>query len=253
MMSALLTVNAQVGINTTTPHAMFHIKESSVFNPTGTDGILLPTIANFPSVNPVSTGNIVFLEKSAQSTTSLPDGFYYWNTIEWVPLATDAFNSNEYRNLYCAFGAGYYGSTVFDNTYRKVKLSNFIYDPNKERTGAVFSLENDEIIIGKDGFYLVSFETSLDRINHAFTQSNLYGEVTKNSGSFSPVVFAEGNTSYENTSATLVVLNAVVELKEGDKIGARITLTQLDSGVNALYPTYTSAGVTSLTLTYLHR
>ena len=51
---SLQTLHAQVGIGTTDPKANLDIPSSNVTNPTNTDGILIPRIDNFPTVNPSS-------------------------------------------------------------------------------------------------------------------------------------------------------------------------------------------------------
>lgn len=78
---------AQVGINTTTPNAMLEVKSTSQLNPTNTDGLLIPTMDVFPSINPTAAQNGMLIYLSSIYLSNSP-GFYYWdNSISnWVPL-----------------------------------------------------------------------------------------------------------------------------------------------------------------------
>ena len=81
------SLQAQVGIGTTTPSAMLDIKASDQVNPANTDGLLIPKIDEFPSVVPTaaSDGMLVF----ASGLGSVSKGFYYWNSLtgSWVDLS----------------------------------------------------------------------------------------------------------------------------------------------------------------------
>lgn len=73
---------AQVGVNTTTPHA------SSILDITATDkGMLIPRIA-IPNLNvaaPVTNPATSLLVYNTNATTGI--GFYYWNGSKWVPIS----------------------------------------------------------------------------------------------------------------------------------------------------------------------
>jgi hypothetical protein len=72
-----LTLQAQVGINTTTPMSSLDIKSSSQNTPTNTDGVLIPTLDAFPITNPTGfqDGMLVFFTGNALQAK----GFYYWD------------------------------------------------------------------------------------------------------------------------------------------------------------------------------
>ena len=78
---------SQVGINTTSPNASLDIQSSNQATPANTDGILIPKIDEYPSVNPTvaQDGMIVF----ASGTGSVTKGFYYWDntTTSWKPFS----------------------------------------------------------------------------------------------------------------------------------------------------------------------
>lgn len=76
-----LTIFAQVGINTTTPHA------SSMLDITATDkGLLIPRIAipNLNAAAPVTTPATSLVVYNTNAATGI--GFYYWDGSKWTPL-----------------------------------------------------------------------------------------------------------------------------------------------------------------------
>ena len=79
---------AQVGIATTDPKAVLEIKASSSVSPSNSDGILIPRIDVFPSINPTAdqNGMLVYLTTTSGLNAN---GFYYWNnaTTSWIPLS----------------------------------------------------------------------------------------------------------------------------------------------------------------------
>lgn len=78
----LLAINAQVGINTTTPDAgsILDIRSSE-------KAVLLPRldITNLNSISPVTGGSPVSLLAYNANMTTGP-GFYFWNGIVWTPI-----------------------------------------------------------------------------------------------------------------------------------------------------------------------
>lgn len=77
---------AQVGIGTTNPNATLDIISSSVTNPSNDEGILIPKMNNFPSVNPTinQDGMMIFITGSG----AIQKGFYFWNNnlTSWLPV-----------------------------------------------------------------------------------------------------------------------------------------------------------------------
>ncbi|RZJ68770.1 MAG: hypothetical protein EOO50_00905 [Flavobacterium sp.] len=82
-------VNAQVGIGTTTPNAQLEIAASNPSAPSSTDGILIPRINVFPSINPSVSQDGMLVYLAVGSGSSLP-GFYYWNNAAgiWINLSS---------------------------------------------------------------------------------------------------------------------------------------------------------------------
>lgn len=81
-------MEAQVGVNTTSPQAQLDIRSSNQATPSNTDGILIPKIDTFPVTNPTAaqTGMLVYL--TTISGANQP-GFYYWDnpTTSWLPVS----------------------------------------------------------------------------------------------------------------------------------------------------------------------
>lgn len=80
-------VNAQVGVNTTSPKASLDIEINDAANPTNHDGILIPRIDTFPSSNPTTDQNAMLVYLTTAVGTNNP-GFYYWDntTTTWIGL-----------------------------------------------------------------------------------------------------------------------------------------------------------------------
>ncbi len=99
-------INAQVGINTTTPAGVLDIKASNRTTPSHTDGILIPRVQKFPTTSPTSDqdGMLLFLD-SVDGTNQR--GFYFWddNQSSWVGFADewrDGINSSGDNVIYAA-------------------------------------------------------------------------------------------------------------------------------------------------------
>lgn len=82
-------MQAQVGINTTTPQAQLDIASSNQASPSSKDGILIPRVDAFPSTNPTATqqGMMVYLTTTAGANAP---GFYYWDntSTSWIGLVS---------------------------------------------------------------------------------------------------------------------------------------------------------------------
>lgn len=85
-----INMHAQVGINTTTPHAQLEIKSSDASNPANTDGILIPKVDVFPATNPTADqdGMLVYLTTDVGANLK---GFCFWDnaSTRWKALQSD--------------------------------------------------------------------------------------------------------------------------------------------------------------------
>ena len=88
-----ISIKAQVGIGTTSPNAQLDIKATNQATPVNTDGILIPKIDAFPTVNPTALqdGMLVFITGNGAPSK----GFYFWNqtTTSWVAIAAGTITS----------------------------------------------------------------------------------------------------------------------------------------------------------------
>ena len=83
-------MTAQVGINTTDPHAQLEIKASNQANPNPNDGILIPKVDVFPATNPTANQDGMLVYLTTDSGANLK-GFYYWDNTNsiWKSIAGD--------------------------------------------------------------------------------------------------------------------------------------------------------------------
>jgi len=102
---------SQVGVGNTDPKSTLDISASSTTSPTNEDGILIPRIDNFPTVNPTADqdGMLVFYTGTSLSGK----GFYYWDnsTTSWVSI-----QGNEDTD-WLRTGTGGPASNITDNIY----------------------------------------------------------------------------------------------------------------------------------------
>jgi hypothetical protein len=104
---------SQVGIGTSSPQAQLDIVSSSAANPTVIDGLLIPRIEKFPSVNPGLNQHamMVYLSKA---TGQNPTGFYFWNASE---AKWETISGNSFGNFYKP-GTSINPNNISDNMYR---------------------------------------------------------------------------------------------------------------------------------------
>jgi hypothetical protein len=104
---------SQVGIGTSSPQSQLDIVSSSAANPTIIDGLLIPRIEKFPSVNPGLNQHamLVYLSKSTGQNLT---GFYFWNAsdIKW-----ETISGNSFGNFYKP-GTNINPNNITDNMYR---------------------------------------------------------------------------------------------------------------------------------------
>lgn len=92
---------AQIGIGTTTPNSQLDIRSSNQAAPANNDGILIPKVDVFPTVNPTvnQQGMLVYLTTTTTflATPRVP-GFYYWNnpTTDWIALNSAANGDHDW-------------------------------------------------------------------------------------------------------------------------------------------------------------
>ncbi|RZJ68757.1 MAG: hypothetical protein EOO50_00835 [Flavobacterium sp.] len=102
-----ISAGAQVGINTTSPQALLDIPVANAAAPANTDGILIPRITAFPTVNPTAAQHSMMVFLTTVSGTNQP-GFYYWNqpTLAWVKIAVGNAGTLDQAYDFGGVGAG---------------------------------------------------------------------------------------------------------------------------------------------------
>ena len=157
-------LQAQVGINTTTPKAQLDIAVANSAAPEVTDGILIPRIQNFSTTTPSAdqNGMLVFLEVEKPG---FPAGFYFWNSL-----------INSWEGI---------GGKLFSDFY-KVGTTT----PSKDQNDAIFRKGNVNIggesenvklkvVVGPDENFIT--KTGLEVENASSTPKNVtYGIVSNN-------------------------------------------------------------------------
>lgn len=78
---------SQVGINNTNPQASLDITATDIANPSNEDGLLIPRINQFPTINPTVAQQAMLVFLTTTDGSNVP-GYYYWNqpTTTWLPL-----------------------------------------------------------------------------------------------------------------------------------------------------------------------
>lgn len=90
---------AQVSVGHQDPKSLLDIDAVNPGTPTGTDGILIPRLTNFPSVDPATDqeGLLVFLDNT---TPYAGRGFYYWDDLrsKWIALGDNLWTRGQNGN-----------------------------------------------------------------------------------------------------------------------------------------------------------
>lgn len=128
-LTASLTVYSQVGINTSTPQAMLDITVKNISNPSGNDGLLIPRIDQFPTVNPTAVQNSMLVYLTTATAAGSPfginsSGFYYWNfsQLKWIALDSTKTAWSLKGNTATVDGTNYVGTN--DNVPLNFKINN---------------------------------------------------------------------------------------------------------------------------------
>jgi hypothetical protein len=104
---------SQVGIGTSSPQAQLDIVSGSAANPSVIDGLLIPRLEKFPSVNPGLTQHamMVYLSKA---TGQNPTGFYFWNAVD---IKWETISGNSFGNFHKP-GTSINPNNIAENMYR---------------------------------------------------------------------------------------------------------------------------------------
>ncbi|PWJ96760.1 endosialidase-like protein [Flavobacterium araucananum] len=155
---------SQIGINTANPQGTLDITASSSVTPANNDGLLIPRIDAFPTINPGAGQNSILvylnLDTGAGSPFGVnPPGFYYWSfpQLRWIGLDSSALSWSLNGNSATIDGTNFIGTT--DNVPLNFRINNqkagrvntthtfFGYQAGNSNT------ENFNVGIGDNAFY----------------------------------------------------------------------------------------------------
>lgn len=230
-------LQSQVGINTSEPQALLDIY--GVGN--DTDGVLVPIVNKFSSVNPSidQNGMLVFLSKAENEETSGFEGFYFWDdeNKSWQYIfQSKVLKMNLYKTIVqvkqknAAFiiPSGINYNNVWSKTY-----FDEIESPN-----ANFQLDDGDLVIGKTGNYSVFLTAAVSKgqgsVTATQTESGLFVNGNLHLISQIPLPSAD---NYERTVNHTI--SEIIHLNKGDRISLRIrrrTNIDTEMSING-YPT----------------
>lgn len=224
---------SQSGVITKEPKANLHIEPSSVTNPTAQDGILVPRVQNFPATNPTRLGQLIYLTGNA----TLNDEFYYWDGTNWIPF-TKVLNRDLDETIYAFDGQGYTGTTP----QRIINFSRFL-----KASLDGFSVSNNEVTVGKNGLYLISFTANSKKPLGAMEQANFIYTILVNGVAASAV---QTSIAAEEVSSTSASFSFLRRLNAGDKLTASVSKSNVGSTVTNL-SNYQAFGINNLTMYFI--
>lgn len=232
------SVYSQIGIGTSSPKATLHIEPSSIANPTGQDGILIPRMNRFPN-SAVAKGQLIYMFNN--TNTTILDGLYIWNGVLWDYLVRAPYIITQDDSLYNAQGEGFSLGSTNSNSEQSVLFSSIV---PQNRDG--FSLSTNKLRIGKKGSYYISFSSGLKTTSPVPTRATFYFQLKRNG---STVISTSSSIPVERISGSNIVMADIVSLSAGDEITVTVTKPSEASTSNI---TYSGFGNNALTLTYLH-
>lgn len=244
LLGYVTTAFSQVGINTSTPKASLHIEPSSTTTPSGIDGILIPRVSSFPTIAQAK-GQVVFL----QNNPNRPEGFYYYDGIDWESFLVDGNDRTIDQSIYVALGSGFSGSmnsnserTLLFNT---LETSNF--SPPNHPTQE-FSLTGNTLTVGKTGKYLVTLTSSLKRSITSDINRNIFFFRVKRNGT--TMLTSSSSIPNQGTTASNISMSGILNLTKGDTVSATVQRNaEEDSGESP--SNFSGYGTNTLTLIYL--
>ena len=194
-----IIVQAQVGINTTTPNAQLDIRSSNQAIPTNTDGILIPKVDAFPATNPTAAQQGMLVYLTTTSGTDLP-GFYYWDntTVDWISIGN---STNSWTTT------GNAGTNATTNFIGTTDDNDLIFKRNNLKAGVIsngnFSFGFNNFNSGVTGGANYLFGSACLENNVSGMYNNTFGLLALNRNTTGNYNLAFGTSSYErNTSGS---------------------------------------------------
>jgi trimeric autotransporter adhesin len=225
------TLMAQVGINTTDPHAQLEIKSSDQANPEATDGILIPKVDVFPAINPTADQDGMMVYLTTDNGANLK-GFYYWDNTNsiWKSISGEkgwGLTGNAGTDVTTNF----IGTT--DNVGLKFKVNNisagFLYSDVSSNTNFGYETLTNNGFNYSDAFgYQALKINSTGLANAAFGRASLTNNTT---GSYN---CAFGSSSlYNNTSGNRNIAFGLGALQQNETADDNVAIGYFSSGSNS--------------------
>ncbi len=224
-------IHAQVGVNTTDPHAQLEIKSSDQANPDATDGILIPKVDAFPVVNPTVDQDGMMVYLTTDNGANLK-GFYYWDNTNsvWKSISGEkgwGLTGNAGTDVTTNF----IGTT--DNVGLKFKVNNisagFLYSDVSSNTNFGYETLTNNGFNYSDAFgYQALKINSTGLANAAFGRGSLTNNTT---GSYN---CAFGSSSlYNNTSGNRNIAFGLGALQQNETADDNVAIGYFSSGSNS--------------------
>ncbi|MBA4155294.1 tail fiber domain-containing protein [Flavobacterium sp.] len=136
-------VFAQVGIGTTTPNATLEIKSTDQTAPANSDGILIPKVDAFPTINPTALQDGMMIYLTTLVSSNQP-GFYYWEnaTSTWKNVGGD-------------------NGWVLNGNSGTSPISNYIAASNENFVG---TSDATDLSIGANNMEFIRLKSGIDKI-----------------------------------------------------------------------------------------
>ena len=240
-------VYAQVGIGTTTPNSRLDIRSSNQATPANNDGILIPKIDEFPTINPTAAHDGMMVFVTGAGTPS--KGFYYWDNglSSWVNFTTGGNDHDWYEQG---------GTTAPDNinddkyTFGRTSIgtNNVIFPLHVHTSSAIRSLNvtntaTSGIISG------IHNELSGNVTNVLDSQRGLYNFLPGSSDNNQFGVY--NNMTGTGNGMKYGVYNAITQNSSSDLYGTYNTITgSASGGTYSRYGTYNRINNSSVSNNY---
>ena len=190
---------SQVGIGTSSPQAQLDIVSSSAAHPTVIDGLLIPRMEKFPSVNPGINQHamMVYLLKA---TIQNPTGFYFWNASE---AKWETIGGNSFGNFHKP-GTNMTPNNISDNMYRS---GNIGIGTEVITAKLQIALNSQADVAIKKGLEVDNNNPTIDNLtsygiisdNRSATNGNKYGIKSNVGGLGIGIHYGFFNETYQNT------------------------------------------------------
>ncbi|MBY0487679.1 MAG: tail fiber domain-containing protein [Flavobacteriaceae bacterium] len=224
-------MQAQVGINTTDPHAQLEIKSSDQANPDATDGILIPKVDAFPAINPTvdQDGMMVYLTTDVGASLK---GFYYWDNTNsvWKSISGD-------KGWSVIGNSGLNNSTNFIGTTDYVNLKFKVNNVNAGLLSADISSNTNfgyETLTNSGYNYSDAFGYQALKINSTGLANAAFGRYSLTNNTTGSYNCAFGSSSlFNNTSGNRNIAFGLGALQQNSTADDNIAIGYFSSAANS--------------------